>query len=153
MAKRGKIDSEITARLSRLQERYKNHSPDSIFQENTDTFLDSFERELNDSIQDILKEFPELSKKEIRQQALNTFNITRDFLITIYIQEAMYEITFPAYPLLKFIEAFSGLIDEVEFIITEKYVVVNAMDPSRICLLQLKLNDESYKFTTIFHLA
>ena len=67
-------------------------------------------------------------------------------MIKIHFQKALCEITFSAYPLLKLIEAFSGLIDEAKFRVTGKHIVVNIITPSNICLLQLKLNNESYKF-------
>ena len=146
MAKKGEIDREITTKLSELYTQYQNLSPSSIFQENTAIFLESFEQELNDSIQDILHTFPELSKKEAQLQKKFTFKMIRQILINTHIQKALCEITFPAFPILKFIEAFSGLIDEAQFRITENNIIVNIMDPSRICLIQLKLSDESFKF-------
>jgi proliferating cell nuclear antigen len=42
------------------------------------------------------------------------------------------------------VEALSSIIDETEFIITTKELSIRAMDPSRICLLQLSMIKEDF---------
>ncbi|GAH10251.1 unnamed protein product, partial [marine sediment metagenome] len=42
------------------------------------------------------------------------------------------------------IEALASIIDETEFIITTKELSIRAMDPSRICLLQLSMTKQDF---------
>ncbi|HDZ19520.1 MAG TPA: hypothetical protein ENH75_14575 [archaeon] len=43
-------------------------------------------------------------------------------------------------------DSFSGLFDEAEFEVTPEHIMVQIMDPSRICLLQVKLCNKSFEF-------
>ncbi len=42
------------------------------------------------------------------------------------------------------VEALASIIDETEFVITPKQLLIKAMDPSRICLLQLNMSNEHF---------
>ena len=146
MAREGEINDEITIELSRLQDKFIDRTPSTIFQDDTQELTESFESELRQGIQHILCNFHDLSEKDAQLQEENSFKAVKQSLFTIHIQKALSEITFLAFPLYKFMEAFSGLFDEVQFEVTSECITVKVMDPSRICLLRVEFNDESFTF-------
>ena len=117
-----------------------------FFQKDNEKFLESFETELNDTIQNVLDKFPDSNEKQTHLQKEKTFNSIHQHLTTIHIQKTLSKITFPSYPLFKFMDSFSGLFDEAEFEVTPEHIMVQIRDPSRICLLQVKLCNKSFEF-------
>ena len=140
LSKKGKQDGKIKEQLTTLLENFDNRTSEKVFSDNiSNDFTKEFQKEIDIELNKIS---PSLSKG--KRDGFNSNLATRlDILLR---KKGFCEINLDSYPLHKFIESFASFIDEVTFKIKEEGIFLEAMDPSRICLVQMVIKHESYKF-------
>ena len=146
VGERGKTDSDLGARLNVLLSDYAKLPENEIFTTKLNDFCNPFVVKVNSEQNAIYSDYKEYSEREIEEKRERFFEHLQNHLILTVKKKAMCSISFSAYKLLKFVEALSSLIDEVMFEVKEDKILVEIMDPSRICLIRLTIKDKSYKF-------
>jgi len=146
LAERGKTDDDLSARLNSLSASYFSSPETEVFKPNSSEVNDIFVVRVNSDLNLVFSEFNGYSEEEIEQRRSNFFQQLTDSLVLTIKKKASCSIAFPAYHLLKFFEAFSSLIDETTLKIQEDKILVKTMDPSRICLIQIVMKNDTYKF-------
>ncbi|TFG21221.1 MAG: hypothetical protein EU529_13800 [Promethearchaeota archaeon] len=146
LAKKGEQDKELKEKLNTLLFSYDDKSSSSIFVSKTNTFQKKFSSEINSKLDTIFAEHPSIKPKEIAQRKKSFLKRLNEKLNLLINKKAFCKITLPSYPIHKFFEAFSSIIDEIEFLPTKDYIKIRAMDPSRICLIHVSIKSENYQF-------
>lgn len=148
LSKKGEIESELNARIGNLIDEYTQVTPETIFNLNSSSFsfCDEFHSKLNEKLDEIFAQYPQFSSKEIKQRKTKYMDQVHDKLYKIHIKKVESEITFEAYSLLKLVKALNEIISEAKFNSNKEGVFIEIMDPSRICLIRIKLFNESYQF-------
>lgn len=142
----GELNSEIKTQLNDLFQKYLKTNSKSIFLKDTDTFTEEFLEKVNTDLDLIFANFPNLPPKEVSLKRNFFLTDLKERLDLLYNKKALCQISFDAYPLYRFIESFSGLVDEVEFRINENNIQIDIMDPSKICLIKIIFGTDNYTF-------
>jgi len=148
LSKEGKAESERTTQIEKIIAEYTQTTPEAIFNLNSPSFSfnDEFQSQLNEKLDEILAQYPTITPKEITQKKTKYLEQIYNHLYRIHIKNVESEISFDAYSLLKLAKALDEIITEAQFKSTKEGVFIEIMDPSRICLIRIKLTNESYQF-------
>jgi len=150
LSKKGESENKLTIEIEKLMNNFTQRSSSEIFSSSDSKdeilFSDEFTNELHQSLGNLFSKYLDLPPTEIDNKRTKYFEQIYRFLHTIHIKKVACEIKFDAYSLLKLFRALDKIIDEAQFIITPDGIFIEIMDPSRICLIQIILNDPSYKY-------
>lgn len=87
-----------------------------------------------------------LTKTEVSSMRKSFLKNLKETLDLVVLRKALAQITFSQYPLFRFFEAFSSFVDEAEFEILEDKLKITISDPSRIALMEIAFNSDSFRF-------
>ncbi len=148
LAKKGKADDEILIEIENLKRKHGESDSTTIFSKESPKF--SFRKEfttgLSQELKNVFTSKSNFPPEDIKEKTKRFQEEIKEYLVTVHIKKIACEITFDAFPLLKLIKALDTLIDEARFTITPHEILIEFMDPSRICLVRITLSDSSYKF-------
>ncbi len=148
LSRKGEIESEISNQVGDLMKIYAKTDPKIIFNTNSTSFsfTDIFTQKLHEKLDNILIQYPEITPKEANQRKAKYLDQIHEYLFRIHIKKVECEITFDAFSLLKLVIGLESIVDEGQFKSSDEGIFIEIMDPSRICLIRIKLADPSYKF-------
>jgi len=144
LGEKGEIENEISIEIENLKVKYiEKLTPEIINSNESERLL------LEDIIKDIdniLGKHKSLTDKE-KQHKKNAFKLKfEEFFLLISKKKAYCKITFSAYPLYKFLMAFSSIINEVIFRVKKNGLSTVCIDKSRDSLINLEINNKNYLF-------
>ena len=150
LSKKGNIQSKISFEIEESIKEYTKRSPSEIFisHNSRSIFSDEFTNELQETIDSIISKYSSFTPKQIKDIHKKYFDQIYTFLHLVHIKKVACEVIFDSYFLLGLFRALDGIISEAQFIITPEGIFIDIMDPSRICLIRIILNNSSYKYYT-----
>ena len=148
LAKEGKIQKEISSQVEILTKKYSEAGPNGIvnFDKKPFNFLAEFLTTLNEELDAIFSKYQNINQKDIKEKKNKFKAQILDHLTTVHIKKITCEIKFDAYSLLKLFRALDKIVSEAQFIISPEGIFIELMDASRICLIQIILNEPTYKY-------
>jgi len=148
MSKEGTQEGQLKDELQDLKNFFLNdiNLPEDVFKKDTHVFTPEFLGTVNEKLDNVLNNYDFLTKKEREVKHKNFIADLSDDLHMILERKAFCVIKVPSFKIYNFMKAFSNIIDEDVFYIEKDRIYVRLMDPSRICLMEVELKMDGYKF-------
>ncbi len=148
MSKKGTQEGQLKNELRDLRGYFLDNAnlSEEVFKKDTNIFTTKFLEHVDKRLNTILNNYDILTEKERELQQKNFMTDLSNDLHMILERKAFCVIRVPSFKIYNFMNAFSNIIDEDMFFIEEERIYVRLMDPSRICLMEVELKMEGYKF-------
>ncbi len=148
MSKEGTQEGQLKNELQDLKNYFLNdlNLPEDVFKKDAHAFTPEFLGTVNEKLDNVLNNYDFLMKKERELKHKNFIADLSDDLYMILEKKAFCAIRVPSFKIYNFMNAFSNIVDEDMFYIEKDRIYVRLMDPSRICLMEVKLKLEGFKF-------
>jgi len=148
MSEKGTQEGQLKNELQDLKDFFLNdiNLPENVFRKDTHVFTPELLGLVNTKLDNLLNNYDFLTEKERELQKKNFMTDLSKDLYMILEKKAFCVIRVPSFKIYNFMKAFSNIIDEDMFYIEKDRIYVRLMDPSRICLMEVELKMEGYKF-------
>lgn len=144
LAESGNSYDQIRTELNALELSWFGLQKEQIFNEENE-FTEGFTQEVKSKVDQIF-ESSTLPKKDITSIKSKFHARIKESLKLAVLKKAYAQITFDQYPLYKFFEAFNNFVDEVEINISKDHIKIVISDPSRIAVIKVTFNNDSFRF-------
>ena len=146
LAEKGNSYEEIRIALNGLKSYCSKLDKVKIYGKNNE-FKDEFKQDLESKIAQIFENSSlTLTKTEVGSMRKSFLKNLKEYLDLIVLRKAFAQISFSQYPLFRFFEALSSFTDEAEFEVLKDKLRITISDPSRIGLMRIAFNSDSFKF-------
>jgi len=146
LAEKGNSYEEIRIALDGLKSSCSELEKIEIYGKDNE-FKDEFKQDLESKIAQIFENSSlTLTKTEVSSMRKSFLKNLKDYLDLIVLRKAFAQISFSQYPLFRFFEALSSFVDEAEFEVLKDELKITISDPSRIGLMGIAFNSDSFKF-------
>jgi hypothetical protein len=149
LSKKGQAEQEIIKVIEELKNQFLQEDPNEIFISNSDNFRSTFSKKLENILDETIDKYFSSIPLNVKTQKKNKFlSEIHEYLVTIHLKKVQGKISFEAYSILNFVQALDKIVSEAQFKIDEQGLVIELMDPSRICLIRIVLSNPTYQFYT-----
>ncbi len=144
-SKKGEIDAEIRQRIDEIEDDiFKILSTHIIVAKEASIIQEEISKFKPRALL-LIDEYPQLKENDIDNKIKgNLENLNKKIELHL-IRKAYCEITFDSYPIYKFFEALGSFVDQSFICIGEDAITLSPMDPSRIGLMEIYINNNSYR--------
>lgn len=148
MSKKGTQEGQLKNELHDLKNFFFDDIilTENVFEKDTHAFTPEFLGLVNKKLNTILNNYDFLTERERERRQNNFTTDLSDDLYMILEKKAFSVIRVSSYKIYNFMKAFSNITDEDMFYIEEDKIYVKLMDPSRICLMEVELKMEGFRF-------
>jgi hypothetical protein len=146
LAEKGNSYEEIRIALDGFKSYCSELAKGEIYGKDNE-FKDEFKQDLESKIAQIFENSSlTLTKTEVSSMRKSFLKNLKDNLDLIVLRKAFAQISFSQYPLFRFFEALSSFVDEAEFEVLKDELKITISDPSRVGLMGIAFNSDSFKF-------
>lgn len=146
LAEKGNSYEAIRIALDGLKSYCSELDKGEIYGEDNE-FKNEFKQDLESKFAQIFeKPSLTLTKTDIGSMRKSFLKNLKEYLDLIVLRKSFAQISFSQYPLFRFLEALSSFVDEAEFEVLKDGLRITISDPSRIGLMRITFNSDSFKF-------